>query len=311
MKTILIGFGDIAEKHIQVLKKLDCQITGIFSRTYENTLHRSKKFGHFNIFKSIEEAKSTECDFYFILPSAENNCKVLKEFLPIKKPILIEKPVGFSSTELKQAITMNKKYKVPVMVAVNRRFYSIFNKALEYLHKKNKKINAIYVEAPERFRDIYHPKFSPNIKKHWMYTNSIHCIDLIRFFAGDIKEITSYSNPSKFVFNAVGLSKNDINFIYNSNWKSPGSWSVTLYANETKIIFNPLEKGHIIEKDGSKTIEPAKEDVQFKPGFYFQLKHFLDNVINKNEFSWPCSNLADHKLTLDLIEKIYGTKLEI
>jgi len=141
-----------------------------------------------------------------------------------------------------------------------------------------------------------------------MYSNSIHCIDLLRFFIGNIKEVTSYSNATKFSFNAIGTSNNNINFIYNSNWKSPGNWSVTLYSDEIKIVFSPLEKGCIIEKNSIIDIEPSIEDTKFKPGFYLQLKHFLEHVLRKNEFVWPCSNLEDHKLTLDLIEKFFILK---
>ena len=35
MKTVLIGFGDIAEKYLPVLKELNCEIIGVVVRNHE------------------------------------------------------------------------------------------------------------------------------------------------------------------------------------------------------------------------------------------------------------------------------------
>ena len=166
MKTILIGFGDISSKHIEVLNELNCEIVGIFSRDYAYAKLEGKKLGITKIFQTIEEAMTLDCDFFVIMTSAEHNCNVLKQFIPLKKPILIEKPVGFSSQELDDVIKFNKNFSTPVMVGANRRFYSIFHLALDYLTSKNLKINSIYVEAPERLSDISKEKFSSNTKKN-------------------------------------------------------------------------------------------------------------------------------------------------
>ena len=305
MKTALIGFGDISEKHISVLHEFGCEIDGVLVQNSDAYVEKRKKFGISKFYKTLDEIENSDCDFISIMASAENNCKLLKSVIPFKKPIFIEKPVGFSSQEIDEVIHLNQKFQLPIMVGMNRRFYSIFHTALDYLKSNNKKIDSVFVEAPERFSDINKPKFSNNIKRHWMFSNSIHCIDLIRFFSGNIKEITSYSNPSKFVFNAIGISEKNIRFMYNSNWSSPGNWSVTIYADNTRIVFNPLENGKIITKDFIKEITPSKNDIKFKPGFYLQLKYFLDHVLKNHEFPWPCSDLEDHKKSLELIEKTF------
>ena len=311
MKVILIGLGDISKHHIDVLSAHQCEIIGVYSRDYNETKEKAQKIGIPNIFRTFEETIEKSCDFYIIMTSAENNCNVLKKFIPLKKPILIEKPVGFSVLELNEAIMLNEKYNTPIMVGTNRRFYSIFHNALNFLNSNNLEIDSIYVEAPERFPDINKEKFSKNTKSHWMFVNSIHCIDLIRFFAGNVKEISSFSNDEKFVFNAIGVTDKDVRFVYNSNWNSPGSWLIVLYAKQTKIIFNPLEKGIIIEKNESVELEPSKHDISFKPGFYSQLEYFIENVVKLNKYPWPCSNLKDHKKSLDLIEKIFPKELKL
>jgi len=307
MKTILIGLGDIVSKHLEVLNEFNCEVVGVLTRNYDRALVKAKQFGIETVFRSINEISKEDCDFFTILVSPENNGKVLSEIIPLKKPILIEKPVSFSLREIDDIMELNKNYNTPIMVAMNRRFYSVFHKGLDYLKENGKKINSIVVEAPERFTDINKPKFNETVRKNWMFCNSIHCIDLIRFFGGNVSSNLVNSDKNRFLFNAIGQTENDIKFTYISNWKSPGSWSVSLYADDIKIIYNPLEKGKILEKGKEKDILPSPEDTKYKPGFYDQLKHFLKYIVENNSTIWPGSDLLDHRNSIKLVEEIYRT----
>jgi len=303
-----VGFGDIAPKYVDVLKKFNCQI-GVLSRNYEKTVSKAKKFGITEIFSSVNQIPMDEIDFFIILVNPENNSKILKELIPFKKPILVEKPVVFNSKDLDDLISDNSKFQTKVMVAMNRRFYSIFNKALKYLEEKGKKIDSITIEAPERFTDVNLPKFSKFVKEKWAFSNPIHCIDLIRFFGGDVTKIDVNRKLEKFSFSAIGHCEKNIEFTYISNWKTPGSWSVCLYSDETKIFFSPLEKGVIIEKNNRIEITPEEYDVELKPGFYMQIKYFFEEVMERKSINWPASDLKDNKKTVELIEQIYGEKI--
>ena len=305
MKSIIVGFGEIAPKYLEVLRELRCDISGILGRNYEKTQSKAKEFGIKKTYSNITEISSDDCDFFIITVSPENNSEVLQQILPLKKPILVEKPVTFSSNDLEKIISLNKKSKTPIMVAMNRRFYSVFKNSLLYLRENDKKINSIVIEAPERFTDINLPKFSEIVKRNWMFSNSIHCIDLIRFFGGSVKRIETNSNPSKYLYSAIGHCDNDVEFTYISNWKSPGSWSVTLYADDIRITYNPLESGIIIQNNKKIEISPTKEDARFKPGFYFQLEHFINNIERDSDIMWPASSITDHKHTVKLVEEIY------
>jgi len=306
LKTVLIGFGDIAPKHLEVLRKSDCEVCGIKTRNLQKAKLNIKEFGIPKAYESLEEIHQDDIDFITILVSPNNNAEILKQVLPLKKPIFIEKPVTFSSSELEEIIELNKKYNCPIMVAMNRRFYSIFNKGMEFLKEQDRKINSIIIDAPERFSDINLPKFSDIVRKNWMFCNPIHCIDLIRFFGGDVNKIHTNSNHNKHVYSAIGHCEKDVDFSYTSNWTSPGRWSVTILADDIRIVYRPLEKGTIFEKNNVKEISPSNDDIQFKPGFISQLKFFLRNIEQKKDFVWPSSSLVDHKKTLQLIEHIYG-----
>ena len=164
MKTILIGFGDIAEKYIPVLTELNCDIIGVVGRDYKKTLEKSRKLGISNVFKSIENIPVHECDFLMNLTSADSISSTLKQIISLKKPIFTEKPIGFGVEEITNLINENKKFNSRIMVGTNRRFYSIFHKALKFLQEQDKKIESIRIDAPERFTDINNKKFNSLIE---------------------------------------------------------------------------------------------------------------------------------------------------
>lgn len=308
MKVILIGFGLIAPKYTEVLEELGCNISGIITRNYEKTLNKAKEFGIKKVYRSFDEISENDCDFFITLTSPENNESTIKKIIKFGKPILAEKPVAFGSSKMDEIINLKNQYKTKIMVAMNRRFYSNFHYGLKYLEEKDKKLESIVIEAPERFSDINSPIFTDIVRKNWIYCNPIHCIDLIRFFGGNITKIDTNVVKEQFIYTAIGKCSKDVGFTYISNWKTPGSWSVTLYADDVRITYNPLEKGIILKDGNTEAITLSEYDKKFKPGFYHQIKYFIDNCVLSNEKSnWPESDLEDHKKTLELIEKIHQT----
>ena len=310
MKAILIGFGDIAEKHLSVLRELDCDVIGIVARDYKNALEKAKKFDIPYVFKSIETIPFEKCDFFVNLTSVDMIAPTLKKIISYKKPVLTEKPVGFGTADIQELINQNKIFNSPVMVATNRRFYSIFHKALEFLKEKGKTIDSIKIDAPERFSSINQEKFNEKIRKNWMFANSIHCVDLIRFFGGDVKEIKSESIPTDYNYKATGICETGINFSYSSNWKKVGMWKISIIGDGIKIIFEPIEKGKIVIDNKEVEIISSEKDLKFKPGFHAQLSHFLENFVLNQNRSWPASDLTDHKKSVKLIEDIFLTNLK-
>ena len=110
MKTILIGFGDIAEKHLKVLKEFNCDVIGILTKNYDKALIKSKKFGIPNTYTSIQDVLTSECDFLMNLTSADKIASTMMEIIPARKPIFTEKPAGFSTKEIEQLINQNNKF---------------------------------------------------------------------------------------------------------------------------------------------------------------------------------------------------------
>ena len=72
------------------------------------------------------------------------------------------------------------------MVGFNRRYYSVLHKGNNII-KKHGKLLGISIEGHERFWKI-RDNVNTKIRKSWIYSNSTHTIDLLRFFGGNINK---------------------------------------------------------------------------------------------------------------------------
>ncbi len=302
----IIGAGYIAEEHIKTMKATKkFNITGIYSRTFVRAKKISNQYKIRKTYKSLKEIFSKQKpDAIAVFVSAENMYKILAQVMKYKIPIFLEKPAGLTYNETKRLKNLSIKYKTKNMVALNRRFYSIFRKGIDFL-KKRGGIKSFLIEGHERFWKIKNT-INNKVYKNWIYANGVHTLDLIRFFGGEIKDFKSFSNNHKEYKNfTISLKfQNNVTGTYISNWNSPDGWAVKLFGNDFTVVFKPLEKGFIINKNFKiKEIMPDKNDKKFKTGFYEQLITFYDLVLT-GKLKSPGQNLNDLTKTVKIIRSI-------
>ena len=80
-------------------------------------------------------------------------------------------------------------------------------------------------------------------------------------------------------FKGNGITLNNIPFNYIGDWTQDGFWNIELLLNSgKKLYYQPLEQLKIINKDSSEQIIDKEQiDIDFKPGFYKQVKSFISN----------------------------------
>ena len=152
--------------------------------------------------------------------------------------------------------------------------------------------------------------YSKQVLRNQFFLNSTHVIDLAFYLGGVPKKITSYVsnnitwNKSPSIYCGAGKTKQGAMFSYNANYKSTGRWSVELLTAKGKYTLCPLEK-LFFQKRGSIKIQEiklnSKLDENFKPGFYAQLKAFINNESDDNLLS-----ISSHYLMLSFYKKISG-----
>ena len=293
---------------LKVINSIDgVNVSGITSRTIEKAKKLSKKFSINNIYDNINNLiKNCSLDGIMILVSADQIFDIAKKLIPLNIPLFIEKPPGLTPEETRVLAALANQYDTKNMVGFNRRFYSIFQKGIDIINEKGSLLG-LAVEGHERFWNIKQSDILDTIRKNWIYANSTHTIDLLRFFGGEIKNFVSYSKSinENFEDQFVAAMEFESGTIgsYTSHWHSPGGWSVKLYGNNVTVILNPLEKGKWIDtKFDEHIIEMDQIDSDFKPGFYSQQICFC-NMIKTGKLDWPAQSLLDSSLTMDLAKK--------
>ena len=245
-------------------------------------------------------------DGLMVLVSADQIFDVTKKLLPANIPLFIEKPAGLIPNETKTLAILADKFGTKNMVGYNRRYYSIFHKGIEIINEYGNLLG-VTVEGHERFWKTDNIGFSQMILDNWIFANSTHTIDLLRFFGGDVNQIKTMKKSLKeqkgdqfvasieFESGALGT--------YTSHWYSPGGWSVTLYSEGITVRFKPLEKGVWIDNDfQDREIITDDLDKQFKPGFYRQMEAFI-NMVKTNQLDWPGIDLNNALKTMELAER--------
>ena len=241
-----------------------------------------------------------------VLVSSDEIFEVSKNLIQTKIPIFIEKPPGLVPEQTKILAEMANNYATSTFVGFNRRYYSIFHKGIKIINEHGRLLG-LSVEGHERFWKIMEGEFSDNIRNNWIYANSTHTIDLLRFFGGEIKNQKVFTkkikedNGDQFV--ASMEFDSGILGTYTSHWYSPGGWVIKLFGEGVTVKFKPLEKGQWIDKDfGVHEISVDEVDKKFKPGFYRQMEAFI-TMIKTGELIWPGVDLNSALKTMEVASK--------
>jgi predicted dehydrogenase len=309
----VIGAGNIAEKHLEVLRAIPgIEIAAISSRGHPRIDALSEKFGIERKFSDYRQMlDSVPVDAVFVLVSAMQIVPVAGECLRRGVPTLLEKPPGLSASEAQGLAEIAQESNCLNMVGLNRRFYSVMQRAREEILEVGPLVSVL-VEGPERLGEVkavgVHP---PEIIEGLLFANSIHTIDLLRYFGGDVEHVTAtssqWSESQKNSFCGLMKFQGGATGQYVAHWMSPSSWSVTLYGMGRRVSLNPLEKGSLMELDRSERLLPVdRVDLEFKPGLFAQNRFFIDCVSEQRQPSYPAADLNDAVKTMHLIEAIRG-----
>jgi predicted dehydrogenase len=284
---------------------------GITSRTISKAKELATTFDIDEVYKDIDNlVKKCALDGLMILVSVNQIFDITKKMIPAQIPLFLEKPPGLMPGQTKTLVELAEKHGTKNMVGYNRRYYSIFHKGIELINQ-NGGLLGLAVEGHERFWKIARGDMPDEVRENWVYANSTHTIDLLRFFGGKIKSISSLSKSLK--------EKNGDQFVvsmefesgtlgtYTSHWYSPGGWTAVLFSEGVTVKFEPLEKGVWIDTNLREyEIHPDEVDVKYKPGFYRQMEAFR-KLVSNGKVEWPGQDLEEVYRTMRLAQQIACT----
>jgi len=312
---LIIGTGFIAEQYISCLIKFQLQFE-VVGNTKEKAKFISNKYNINCYDDGIEKFKfnnnyeniiiATPIQFLFEhLKICINNCKELKN-------ILIEKPGCLYIYQLKYIIEIKKD--INIYIAYNRRFYSSTIKGLDII--KDDKIKYLKLNIDERNFNKLDNTGIDEINQNYFTAMTTHVIDMAFFICGIPETINAYVDgfgelefhKRSSIFKGNGITKNNVKFEYEGTWTKNGKWKIELYLESGKIlVYQPLEQLKIIDLNKTEIFLPIDiVDKEFKPGFYYQIKSFLNDKKN-------LLNINDHYDNLSIYHKIvnYNSKYNI
>lgn len=308
----LIGAGWIARKHLDVIKDIDwIEAVGVTSRTLSRAEELAREYGIPVCARDADTLiKEAKPDALMVLVSFDQMYEVSCRVISLGLPLFIEKPPGLMPEETKSLLELARKYSVRTMVGYNRRYYSIFHKGIEII-RKHGELMGIRIDGHERFWQLA-DTLKERVRSQWIYANSTHTIDLLRFFGGEPSGISAISrsriekNGDQFAA-IMELESGAIGH-YLAHWYSPGGWGVALYGEGVTVEFSPLESGRWTDKQfRTHDIEPDDVDLKYKPGFYAQMEAF-GRMVRDGKLPWPGQDLAAAYQTMILAQKISNKK---
>jgi len=225
--------------------------------------------------------------------------------------MLVEKPPCTSLAEAEELVALADRHETPVMVALNRRFYSVYHKALDIMGGRQAVtgVFAEWSEDPKKMLELGHPAdLIPKLN----YANSLHGIDLLTFLGGKIanpsawgRNLDSTRREYRWQMSLAGVSESGVHARFDSSWDVPGRWRLVVDFAGARLVSAPLETG-VLYRTGQPPLEiqPSEEDKKYKPGFHGQAAAFLSLVRREREPEWPTCSLTNAMQSLLFAESL-------
>ena len=206
--------------------------------------------------------------------------------------ILVEKPGGLNTAEIRTLRQTAAKHKAEVMVAYNRRFFASTALARRLIDEDGGATSCAF-EFTEWSHIIAPLVKGPGVKEALFLGNSTHVADLAFHLCGFPKDWRAWHggslawHPSAARFCGAGITDRGVFFSYNADWEAPGRWGLEVLTRKRRFIFRPMEQLQVMQL-GSVKIENMELadslDKEYKPGLYGETKAFLEGGD-----SWCCT----------------------
>jgi predicted dehydrogenase len=312
VRLAVVGYGEIAQKHITAFRALGAKIVAAANRSPQNR-RKAEQIG--GIEKTYADPLTmVECerpDGILVTTSALSQFHVIQKVVSCGVPLMVEKPPAVSLLDWSVLCDRIKALGLPVMVGLNRRYYSVYHTALQRIGgiEAVTSVSVEWSEDPDWMLDVGHP---PEILPILNFVNSIHGLDLLVFFAGIPsnaaiwgRNLDHSGHKLRWQMGIHGVTERGAHAVFESNWDVPGRWRLVVDATDTRMVSAPLETAVLFARGSSpEAVEPSPEDQQFKSGLYGQAAAFLEMVREGKPSSWPAASLEEVSATMEMAEML-------
>ena len=302
-KIGMVGAGKMAIEHSEVLKNgfRNTDLVAVCSRTDTSAQKIKERFQYRNCYTNIHKmlANHPEINVLIIAVSHEFSYSVLKELIPYKRYMLVEKPIAYTKNESLELLKLSGDHYDKIMVGVNRRFYSTVQNAKLNLLRQGA-IRSMLVETNEPLKAYRNRgNYDSWLYDKWFLANSIHLVDLFRFYLGDLKKVLHKRIvPDEGYYALASYEYGE--GVLSSTFDSSALSGFKIYGTGVSASFYNDDIGEILYPKKKVKLLSSSMENKFKPGLYNQMNYFLSKVIKNEEISYPASNLSDHCKSIEL-----------
>lgn len=313
-KISLIGAGYMGREYCKVLKSMNTDFN-VIGNQEAGAVKFEEETGipvvRGGLLKNIDEACKHTTHAIVAVP-VNKLFPVTEKLVRYGIPnILVEKPAGKNTDEIRRLYKLSQDYSTNIYVAYNRRFYASVDQALTMISANHEQILAVDFEFTEWLDRLYKAHGNDEEIANFFLTNSTHVLDLAFFFAGFPAEISCYNSGSKSwlisktQYAGAGRTDKGILFSYHADWEAPGRWGVEVITDKSRYYFRPLEQLKIQRKNSLELYDVELDgniDELYKPGLYSMVQAFAGNG-EKHERLMKLSDLNRISSVYDEIEK--------
>lgn len=315
LKIAVIGAGNIAQKHLPVLKDLPgVEVSALVDRNPQALQEAGERFGIGRRLESYGPLLAEDRpDAAFVLVSVLAVADVAADCLGAGIPTFLEKPPGIHTCQTQQLAELARENRILAMVGVNRRFYSNVLRGRELLLEAGP-IQTVSLEAHEDVERIrMGTKFPPEVLRRWSVANGIHALDMLRFFGGNVARVTAvqrtFDGPMPDACAAIIEFENGALGRAAMDWTGPGGHRFEVRGPAVTLTSNRGYSQLTLERRGKEPVllEFDELDRKYKPGFFRQDSTFVECVRTGTALPFPACDLDDAVRTVQMIDAIAGT----
>jgi predicted dehydrogenase len=311
VSVAIVGAGGMAREHAKAFGSLpNVTVSGLTSRTRARADALAAELAIGVVADSIDELRErTNADLVIIaVPELAANPVAMQAFTH-PWAVLMEKPAGYDLADAENIARAARGRPTPVMVGLNRRFYSSARAIKADLETRPNEKRFIHVQDQQSYAEARRYHHPPQVVEKFMYANSIHLIDLLPFFGrgavARVQPITPWRGEDTEVMLAYVEFDSGDTALYEGLWKGPGPWAANISTAGKRWIMQPLEDA-IYQNAGERarhTIERSEDDRRFKPGLLLQAQAAVAAV--RGEPS-AIPSIEDSLQTMRLINRMFG-----
>jgi predicted dehydrogenase len=312
IRLAVVGFGEIARQHITAFRSLGARVVAAVSRSPQSRRKAEQVGGIERTYADpLTMVERERPDGILVTTSVLSQFEVIHKLICCDVPLLVEKPPAVSFADWSVLRDQIEARHLPIMVGLNRRYYSIYQRGLQRLGGIDAvtSVSVEWSEDPERVLAAGHlPEILPVLN----FANSIHGLDLLVFFAGILRNAEVWGRNLdhsgrrfRWQMGVHGVTDRGVRTGFESNWDVPGRWRLVVDAANARMVSVPLETAVLFARGRApETVEPSAEDQRFKPGFYGQASAFLELIRERKFPTWPAASLEEASASMQLAEML-------